>query len=335
MPMVKAGKMMWNETVKANCSRARVRASNSMASGSSLAGCHPASRLCSGRREHRQDTITRPWVAALALCTCRDDTYLTPSLRRWDRRRNHRLGRFGAGIVRRARRHENLRLRGLARARLRCRRRFRRGLRLWRRGAVRVRSRKGASLGSRSQRVRCAARRGGGAILGAGAGGAGCRARTAGAGRQRSCARRRRRRRDREGRPWPGWRRRRSGPRRCRARLRGGAQAQSALRPWRPATRRTGRRRRRPARATGRRRARRSPGDTGAPVIGDDAVGGPGRIARGVDGARQPFAHAAGVAVLLALDAGHQRAHARREPAVEERAPAPRAPRPSRARRWR
>ena len=55
------------------------------------------------------------------------------------------------------------------------------------------------------------------------------------------------------------------------------------------------------------------------PLIGDDAVGRPGRIAGGIDGARQPFAHAAGVAVLLALDAGHQRADARRQPVVEQR----------------
>ena len=54
-------------------------------------------------------------------------------------------------------------------------------------------------------------------------------------------------------------------------------------------------------------------------MVGDDAVGCPGRIARRIDGARQPLAHAAGVAVLLALDAGHQRADALRQAVLQQR----------------
>ena len=60
-------------------------------------------------------------------------------------------------------------------------------------------------------------------------------------------------------------------------------------------------------------------GETGAQRSDDDAVGGPGRIARRIDGARQPLAHAARVAVLLALDARHQRADALRQAVVEQR----------------
>ena len=56
-----------------------------------------------------------------------------------------------------------------------------------------------------------------------------------------------------------------------------------------------------------------------APVIGDDAIGRPRGVAGGIGGAREPFAHTAGVAVLLAFDAGHQRAHAWREPVIDER----------------
>ena len=55
------------------------------------------------------------------------------------------------------------------------------------------------------------------------------------------------------------------------------------------------------------------------PAVGDDAVGGPGRIARSIDGARQPFAHAALVAVLLALDARHERGDALRQAVVQQR----------------
>ena len=54
------------------------------------------------------------------------------------------------------------------------------------------------------------------------------------------------------------------------------------------------------------------------PAVGSDAVGGPGRIARSMHGARQPFAHAALVA-LLALDARHEGGDALRQAVVQQR----------------
>ena len=74
----------------------------------------------------------------------------------------------------------------------------------------------------------------------------------------------------------------------------------------------TGTRQRKASSAPRHRRDRR-------PAVRDDAIGGPGRVARGIDGPRQPLAHAAGVAVLLALDAGHQRGDALRQAALQQR----------------
>ena len=202
-------------------------------------------------------------------------------------------------------------------------------------GADAVRCRKGASVGSRISAGSMCRSAGGGATFGTGAGGAACAGVTTGAeGKVLAGAAAGSRIGRDDGRGGRLLHRRLLGPHRCRARFRGGAERNERF-------------------DLGRQRCgglvaaylyrcppledieRAGHWRYCAPVIGDDAIRRPGGVAGGIGGTGQPFAHAAGVAVLLAFDAGHQRAHARREAVIERAAPAPCAPRSSRARRWR